>query len=304
MEKLLRDFCLRHRITALWHSPLSDHTSFRIGGPADAFLLPDTENALLKLLTFLKAQSIPFRIIGNGTNLLFADDGFRGAVISTRHMRSLSVVDTTVRAAAGVPIGILCRTLADRSLGGMASLYGIPGTVGGAILMNAGAFGGTVSDHLKYVTVFSADRGRVETRDRASLRFSYRSSALRFEKDLTVLSAEFSFPREDVEEIRQKMRQVLSKRMETQPTALPCAGSTFLRPDRGYAAEWIEKAGLSGARIGGAAVSVKHAGFIVNLGGATAEDVLTLISQIRSEVKQRFGISLEPEIEYVAASEA
>ena len=182
MEKLLREFCLQHRITALWQAPLSDHTSFRIGGPADAFLLPDTEQALLKLLVFLQEHSIPFRIIGNGTNLLFDDSGFRGAVISTRHMRNLSVMDSTVRAAAGVPIGILCRTLADRSLGGMESLYGIPGTIGGAILMNAGAFGSTVSDCLKYVTVFSAESGKVETRDRASLCFSYRSSALRAEK--------------------------------------------------------------------------------------------------------------------------
>lgn len=303
MERL-RDFCLRHRITALWRTPLSDHTSFRIGGAADAFLLPDTESALLKLLSFLKAENIPARIIGNGTNLLFDDNGFRGAVISTRHMRSLSVLGSTVRAAAGVPIGILCRTLADRSLGGMAPLYGIPGTVGGAVFMNAGAFGGTVSDYLKYATVFSAESGKVETRDRAALCFSYRSSALRTEKNLVLLSAEFSFPYEESEKIRQKMRQVLSRRMETQPTALPCAGSAFLRPERGYAAEWIEKAGLSGARIGGAAVSVKHAGFIVNLGGATASDVLALIERIQTEVEQRFGIALIPEIEYIASSKA
>lgn len=299
MEKLLRGFCLEHRISVLWNSPLSDHTSFRIGGPADAFLLPDTEGMLLSLLAFLREHEIPFRVIGNGTNLLFSDEGFRGAVISTRHMRQVTFVGETVRAASGVPIGILCRMLADRSLGGLAPLYGIPGTVGGAVVMNAGAFGSEISDYITYVSVYHAPSGRVETLTREKMHFAYRSSVLKEDKDKTVLSAEFSFPHEDSDKIREKMRQVLMRRMQTQPTALPCAGSTFLKPKEGYAAAWIEKAGLSGLRVGGAAVSLKHAGFVVNLGGATSEDVKALIAEIKETVKRRFDIDLIPEIEYI-----
>ena len=300
MEKRLREFCMRERIPALWHAPLSDYTSFRIGGPCDAFLLPDTEKTFLSLLRFLtEAEDIPFRVIGNGTNLLFSDEGYRGVVISTRHMRTVSVVGNTVIAASGTPLNVLCRVLADRSLDGFTGLYGIPGTVGGAVCMNAGAFGGTVSDFLTFVSVYQLDSGRIHTLSKKELAFSYRTSALRDKKDAVVLSAEFSFPCGNQTEIREKMRQNLSKRMETQPTALPCAGSAFLRPKEGYAASYIEKAGLKGVRVGDAAVSLKHAGFLVNLGGATATDVLTLITQIQDEVKKRFGITLVPEIEYI-----
>lgn len=298
MEKRLRQFCLERRIAVLWQAPLSDFTSFRIGGPADALLFPDTERALTELLGFLRSENIPHRVIGNGTNLLFSDHGFRGAVISSRHIRDITVTGSTVRASAGVPLGILCRTLADHALDGLAPLYGIPGTVGGAIVMNAGAFGGTIADHLAYVSVCRREGG-VTTLSREELAFSYRYSRLREQKETVLLSAEFVFPHTDSEKIREKMRQVLLERMQKQPTALPCAGSTFLKPREGYAARYIEDAGLSGYRIGGAAVSLKHAGFIVNLGGATAADVLALVAHVQNEVEKHFGITLVPEIEYV-----
>lgn len=299
MEKKLREFCLTERLPVLWNTPLSDYTSFRIGGPADAILLPDTEKAFLALLCFLKSEKIPFRVIGNGTNLLFSDDGFRGAVVSTRHVRGISILGKTARAAAGTPLNVLCRTLAEHSLDGFAPLYGIPGTVGGAVFMNAGAFGATVSDHLAFVSAYRISSGKIETFARKDLDFSYRHSAFFEQRDTIILSAEFMLPHGNQENIREKMRQNIAKRMETQPTALPCAGSTFLRPKDGYASALIEQAGLKGARVGGAAVSLKHAGFIVNLGGATAKDVLALISLIRDEVQRKFQISLTPEIEYV-----
>lgn len=299
MEKRLREYCLHERLPVLWRAPLSDYTSFRIGGPADALLLPSSEKSLLSLLCFLKKESIPFRVIGNGTNLLFSDEGFRGAIVSTRHVRGVSVIGKTARAAAGTPLNVLCRTLAEHSLDGFAPLYGIPGTVGGAIFMNAGAFGGAVSDHLDFVSVYRASSGRIETLSKRELCFSYRSSVFSTMRDAIILSAEFSFLTGNQENIREKMRQYIERRMETQPTALPCAGSAFLRPKEGYAAEWIEKAGLKGARVGAAAVSLKHAGFIVNLGGATATDVLSLLSLIKEEVACRFGITLTPEIEYI-----
>lgn len=299
MEKILREFCLKERVPVLWHAPLSDYTSFRIGGPADAVLLPNTEKELLSLLCFLKGVSIPFRVIGNGTNLLFSDEGFRGAIVSTRHVRGVSVLGQTVRAAVGTPLNVLCRTLAEHSLDGFSSLYGIPGTVGGAVFMNAGAFETTVSDFLDFVSVYRLEDGKIEALSKKDLRFSYRFSAFHEKMNEVILSAEFSFPRGLQEEIREKMRQNIEKRMETQPTALPCAGSAFLRPKDGYAASWIEKAGLKGARVGAAAVSLKHAGFIVNLGGATAKDVLSLIALVKRTVEEKFGITLIPEIEYI-----
>ena len=300
MEKLLREYCLIERMPVLWKAPMSDYTSFRIGGPADAVLLPETEKSFLGVLEFLKQQKIPFRVIGNGTNLLFSDEGFRGAIVSTRHMRGIAVHENTVRVAAGTPINVLCRTLADRSLGDLTCMYGIPGTVGGAVFMNAGAFGGTVSDFLTYVSVYSCDTEKAETFARKDLDFSYRHSLFQTNKNIIILSAEFSFLRLEQEELREKMRQNIERRTETQPTSLPCAGSVFLRPDHFSAAVLIEKAGLKGARIGGAAVSLKHAGFIVNLGGATAEDVMSLIDLIQKKVKDSFGVTLLTEIEYVS----
>lgn len=299
MEKRLREFCLTERLSVLWRAPLSDYSSFRIGGPADAVLFPDTERGFLSLLRFLTQEDIPFRVIGNGTNLLFSDQGFRGAIVSTRRVRGISISGKTARAAAGTPLNVLCRTLAEHSLDGFSALYGIPGTVGGAVFMNAGAFGCCVSDYLSFVSLYRTQSGKIETVARDRLRFSYRSSVFQTQRDAVILSAEFSLPHGNQENIREKMRQNIAKRVETQPTALPCAGSAFLRPKDGYAADLIERAGLKGARVGGAAVSLKHAGFIVNLGGATAEDVLGLIAFIRETVEERFGILLVPEIEYV-----
>ena len=296
---LLRDFCYRNDVVALWDTPMSDHTSFRIGGPADALLMPDSEKKLIDSVAFLRREKIPYRLIGNGTNLLVSDAGFRGAIVCTRHIRSVSAVGCTVRASTGTPLNVLCRTLADLSLGGMESVYGIPGTVGGALVMNAGAFGGEISDALQFVSVFHPETGRIETVRASEAGFAYRKSIFKESPFAPILSAEFLLCYRNTEKIREKMKQILKCRMEKQPTALPSAGSTFLRPSVGYAAQWIEEAGLRGYRVGGAAVSIKHTGFIVNLGGATARDVLCLIEKIRDTVEKRFGVLLTPEIEYI-----
>ena len=218
-------------------------------------------------------------------------------------MRTVSVVGNSVIAASGVPLNVLCRVLADRSLDGFSGLYGIPGTVGGAVYMNAGAFGATVSDYITFVSVYCTDTGKIQTYSQKELAFSYRYSALQDRKNAVILSAEFAFPCGNQQDIREKMRQNLSKRMATQPTALPCAGSVFLRPKEGAAAQYIEKAGLKGETVGGAAVSLKHAGFIVNLGGASAQDVLSLIARVQNKVEKQFGIQLVPEIEYIGSTE-
>ncbi len=295
----LREFCLKRHIAVLWDVPMADYTSFRIGGKTDAFLFPSTEAELVALVTFLSEEQIAFRIIGNATNLLVSDDGFRGALVTTRHVRSVSVSGITVRAACGTPINVLCRTLAEFSLSGMEHLYGIPGTIGGAVFMNAGAFDHSVSDSLSFVSVLDLLNGRTAVVSKKDCAFSYRNSLFRENANLVILSADFTCSPVDCGVVREKMKHVLKIRMEKQPTALPSAGSVFLKPKGHYAGKLIEDAGLMGARVGGAAVSVKHGGFIVNLGGATAKDVLDLITHIKKEVFACFGVTLETEIEYI-----
>ncbi len=295
----LREFCLKKQVAVLWDVPMADYTSFRIGGKVDALLFPDTEAELVSLLAFLLETEIPFRVIGNATNLLVSDHGFRGALVTTRHIRSVSVSGTTARAACGTPLNVFCRTLAEFSLSGVEDLYGIPGTVGGAVFMNAGAFGALISDNLSFVSVLDARNGETAVVSRKECHFSYRDSFFRENKHLIILSADFTCRPSNCGTVREKMKNVLKIRMEKQPTALPSAGSVFLKPKGHYAGQLIEDAGLMGARVGGAAVSVKHAGFIVNLGGATAADVLDLIAYIKKEVFARFGVRLETEIEYI-----
>ena len=298
MQKL-REFCLKHHLATLWNVPMSDYTSFRIGGMADALLFPDTEAQLVLVLTYLLKTEIPFRVIGNATNLLVSDRGFRGALITTRHIRSVSVSGTTARASCGTPLNVLCRTLADLSLGGLEDLYGIPGTVGGAIYMNAGAFGASVADTLAFVSVLNTETEKTEVVSRKNCDFAYRKSFFQKNKHLVVLSADFSLSPAPCGAIREKMQRILQERMERHPTALPSAGSAFLKPPNGYAGRLIEEAGLVGTRVGGAAISVKHAGFIVNLGGATAQDVLDLMQFVQTKVKQHSGVELVAEIEYI-----
>lgn len=298
MQKL-REFCLKKHIAVLWNVPMSDYTSFRIGGKADALLFPDTESELVLLLSFLLQSDISFRVIGNASNLLVSDKGFRGALITTRHIRSVSVSGTTVRAACGTPINVFCRALAEFSLSGIEDLYGIPGTVGGAVFMNAGAFEHSVADTLSFVSVYNLKTDKTEVFSREGCDFSYRNSIFRQNPHLIILSADFSCIPAPCGHTREKMKHILKLRMEKQPTALPSAGSAFLKPQGNYAGRLIEEAGLVGARVGGAAVSVKHAGFIVNLGGATAADVIDLIEYIKAEVFKQSGILLKPEIEYL-----
>ncbi len=297
--KRLREFCLHHHITALWQAPMADYTSFRIGGKADAFILPDSEAVLGDTVGFLKKEGIPFRIIGNGTNLLVSDGGYRGALITTRHIRSVFVNGEEAKAGCGAPISVLCRRLADFGLTGLERLYGIPGTVGGAVYMNAGAYGGHMSDVVSLVSVLDTKEGENIAFHAADCLFSYRSSLFAKERQYVILSVELKLKRDKEANVRERMRRYLSMRMDKQPTALPSAGSAFLRPEGYYAGKLIEEAGLSGYRVGGAAVSIKHAGFIVNLGGATAKDVCDLMRHVTERVKEAFGVALVPEIEYI-----
>ena len=298
MQKL-RKFCLDLQIPTVWNAPMSDYTTFRIGGYADALVFPDSEEELLRLLIFLKAEELPFRVLGNASNLLVSDGGFRGVLVTSRHIRSVSRVGSTVRAACGTPINVLCRTMADASLDGLADLYGIPATVGGAVFMNAGAFGTSIGKTVDFVTAFNVENGKTETISKKDCEFAYRKSVFSRRRELIVLSATFKAVKGETEKIREKMKDALRVRSEKHPVALPSAGSVFKKHEGQGAGALIESAGLKGLRVGGAAVSDKHAGFIVNLGGATAKDVLSLIAIIKERVYEKHGVLLNTEIEYV-----
>lgn len=297
--RALREFCVSSHIVGLWDAPLSLYSSFRIGGRADALLFPANEEELSRLLVFLSNEKICFRVIGNATNLLFSDEGYRGALVTTRHMRSLSQDGNGVRSAAGVSLNDLIRFSSERGLCGMEALYGIPGTVGGALYMNAGAFGAEISSFLSFVNVWDKSVLQMRVLKSESCGFGYRESAFSAKGDWVILSATFHLERGTREKSRALMHEFLKKRQERQPLAFPSAGSVFRRPEGHYVGALVERAGLLGKRIGNAAVSEKHGGFIVNLGGATAKDVLALVALIKKEIYERFGVALSLEIEYI-----
>ena len=277
----------------LYDEPMAGHTSWRVGGPADLFFTPA---ALEDLKSFLAALpgDLPVHFIGLGSNLLVRDGGIRGAVVSTRALPKAIVRldDERVRVAVGVPCAALARRSARWKLGPAAFLAGIPGTVGGALAMNAGAFGGETWNNVESVTTI--DRyGGVYTRARTEFSSGYRTVC--GPANEWFLDATFRFEAEE-ESDPSALRAMLRKRGETQPLGLPSAGSVFRNPPGNYAGQLIERAGLKGARVGAAEVSRKHANFIVNTGSATAADIERLIERLRAEVEQRTGVALELEV--------
>ena len=278
--------------------PLSAYTSFRIGGPAELMLFPENAQMLRDLLDFCgKTQTVPF-ILGKGSNMLIADDGMPGVTICTERMQACSLLsETEISCECGLPLSKLCLFAQSQGLTGLEFAYGIPGSVGGAVFMNAGAYGGEIKDVLSCVT--SADRhGRQHVHTREDLELGYRTSVFHRVEEI-VLSGIFQLQKGDPDEIRAKMDEILQRRKDKQPLNFPSAGSTFKRPEGYFAGALIEQCGLKGFRIGGAEVSEKHAGFVINRGGASAKDVLTLIETIRDTVFQQTGVMLEPEIRIV-----
>lgn len=276
--------------------PLFKHTSFKIGGPCEVFALPKTEEELSCLLAWAKRQGITPAILGSGTNVLAADEGYRGLVVCTRAMGETleQAGDTVLRASAGVTLARLASFAASLGLSGLEFAHGIPGSVGGGLYMNAGAYGG----EMKQVTIstkYMDMAGETHALEGEAQDFSYRHSAFTG-KPWIITEGTFHLTPRPEAEIREAMQTLLEKRRASQPLELPSAGSTFKRPAGGYAAALIDQAGLKGFRVGDAAVSEKHAGFVVNLGKATAEDVLTLIEEIKRRVYETSGILLEPEV--------
>ena len=287
---LLPDMQLR------FDEPMAAHTSFRIGGNAEVMAFPKNSEELSGLLKTSALLDVKPAILGAGTNVLAPDEGIRGLVICLKDclagMERLD--DRRIRVMAGVTMTRAAVFAANQGLSGMEFAHGIPGSVGGGIYMNAGAYGGELSDICQSVDVMDMD-GNLTTFTREQMGFSYRHSILE-EQPGIVVSAVFALESKPEEEIRAKMKELQAKRSASQPLDLPSAGSAFKRPVGGYAAALIDQAGLKGYTVGGAAISTKHAGFAVNLGGATAKDVRDLLEQVSDIVFEKFRIRLEPEV--------
>ena len=281
------------------NEPMSKHTTFKTGGNADIMIFPNSVAQLSELLKFCTERNIQPLILGNGSNLLVSDEGVRRPVISIGEgFDELRLLDeTTVYAGAGTPLIRLCKFALEHALSGLEFAYGIPGSVGGAVFMNAGAYGGEMRD-----VVSSAEhltlRGESGAFDAEALQFGYRHSVYK-EQLCVITGAVFRLQKRDPQQILEKMQDLLQRRKDKQPLEYPSAGSVFKRPEGYFAGALIEQSGLKGRRIGGAAVSEKHAGFIVNLGGATTQDVLDLIRVCQQTVDEKFGVRLETEIQMV-----
>lgn len=282
------------------NEPLSNYTSFRIGGPADYYMEPLDKDDLVRLVTYLQEKTIPFVLIGNGSNLLVSDEGVRSAVINLeRGLSKLSADGNTVTAEAGVRMARFVDFCIQRGLRGVEMLPGIPGTIGGAVIMNAGAYGGEISDYLVEVEVLRD--GKILRVKKEDAGFAYRRSG--FYRDI-VLSALFQLPSGDKAELMKLRRELLIKRNQSQPLNFPNSGSVFKNPEGTFAAKLIEDAGLKGKKFGGAQISEKHGNFIVNTGKAAALDVLALIRLARKTVAEKFGITLELEVKLLGFPEA
>ena len=280
----------------LFNESMAKHTSFRIGGPAEVFLLPKSVEELSCVLKGTNALGIVPRILGAGTNVLAPDEGLPGLTICLKDALDTmeELPDGRIRVAAGVTMTRAAVFAASRNLGGMEFAHGIPGTVGGGVYMNAGAYGGEIKDICSSVDVLSSN-GVLTTLTAEDMNFSYRHSRLEDEGGI-VVSAVFQLSAKPEDEVRRCMQELMSKRKASQPLDMPSAGSAFKRPVGGYAAALIDQAGLKGFQVGGAAISQKHAGFAVNMGDATAADVKALLEQVSDRVYQQSGIRLEPEV--------
>lgn len=278
--------------------PLSAHTTFKIGGPAAVFAQPVQEDQLCGAIALCKELSVPYYVLGNGSNILFGDKGWSGAVICLAKLRGeVHQEGNTLWAPAGMPLNMLCMAALRASLAGLEFAYGIPGTVGGAVYMNAGAYGGEMKDILSSVTVLK-ENGEEEVILADQLQMGYRTSVIK-EKGYVVLEAVLHLEKGDAGQIAGRMEELKRKRVEKQPLEFPSAGSTFKRPEGYFAGKLIMDAGLRGYRVGGASISEKHCGFVVNDQEATARDIRTLMEDVQRIVRERFQVELEPEVKFL-----
>lgn len=277
--------------------PMSEHTTFEVGGPADLFVEPVTSEQICEVVEICREAGVDFRVIGRGSNLLVSDDGFRGVVICTAGALDNAGVDgRTMRCDAGVSLADAAEMACELGLSGLEFASGIPGTVGGAVFMNAGAYDGQIADVIGEARVLDPETGEIFDLSAKELELGYRTSKVRRD-GLVCLWATFNLKPGEMENIRATIDDLTARREEKQPLEMPSAGSTFKRPEGYFAGKLISDAGLRGCKVGGAQVSEKHAGFVVNAGGATAADILNLIRHVQDEVRSQFGVELEPEVQ-------
>lgn len=280
------------------NEPMKNHTSFKTGGEVDVYIKADSAENIIKAVNVLKEENVGYIIIGNGSNLLVSDKGVAGVVIEIGSlMNNITVNGTRIYAQAGALLSSLSAAAADNSLTGLEFASGIPGSVGGAVFMNAGAYDGEIKDVIVYADVIDKN-GEIKRVSKDELKLSYRSSAVEKE-GLIVIGAEFELTEGSKDAIREKMADFAGRRRDKQPLNYPSAGSTFKRPEGYFAGKLIEDAGLKGKTIGGAQVSEKHAGFIINTGNAKSDDIIELIDCCIETVYNKFGVKLEPEVRFI-----
>lgn len=299
-EEVIRDVCEKYFCKYEKNCEMSRHTTFKTGGAADFAVYPDSIESLKGICVALDSLKVKYMVVGNGSNLLFPDEGFRGVAVITTTMKNAEVVGNTIKADCGASLIKLSVMARDNSLKGFEFAYGIPGSVGGAVYMNAGAYGSEISDILKSCRVYDRESGEILSFCNSECDFSYRNSI--FEKGKNryiILDAEFELEEGNTDEIGVLMEDYMSRRRDKQPLEYPSAGSAFKRTEGYFTAKLIDDAGLKGYTIGGAQVSEKHAGFIINKGNATANDVKSLMKHIKDTVKEKFGVDIEGEIRIV-----
>lgn len=292
----LESFVPRENI--LLQERMAGHTTFRIGGCADCFVQLENETQLKGIQRYLGLAEIPYFVLGNGSNLLVSDDGFRGVVLQIgRRMSGISVEGRRIIAKAGATMAQAAHAAWENGLTGLEFAAGIPGTVGGGVIMNAGAYGGEMAQVVTRVSVVNG-QGEVMELDNETMEFGYRTSSIK-NKRFAVTEVVFSLERGDKEAIGARMEELGARRREKQPLEYPSAGSTFKRPEGYFAGTLIDQCGLKGRTVGGAQVSEKHAGFIINRGGASCADIKELIRQVQAVVGEKTGVRLEPEVKFV-----
>lgn len=275
--------------------PMAKHTTFRVGGPADYFVSPADSVEVKNLTELCKAEGVPYYIVGNGSNLLVSDKGYRGVIIAIgREMSRIEVRENEIRAQAGALMSQIAAAALENELAGFEFASGIPGTIGGAAVMNAGAYGGEMKDVIWQVTVLDGE-GNTLVLSQDELEFGYRTSIV-MKRGYIVLEVCIRLEKGNREDIFMKMEDFKQRRISKQPLEYPSAGSTFKRPEGYFAGKLIQDAGLRGFTVGGAQVSEKHSGFVINKGGATAQDVNSLMQEVSDRVYKEFGVRLEPEV--------
>ena len=275
--------------------PMKIHTTFRVGGPASYFVTPETEEEVAKVIEVCTQENVPYYIVGNGSNLLVSDQGYEGVIIQIyKQMNRVEITENEIHAQAGALLSVIANRAMEAELTGFEFAAGIPGTLGGACVMNAGAYGGEMKDVLKEVTVLT-DEGEFLTIPKEELELGYRTSVIA-KKGYIVIEAVLELKSGNADEIRAYMDELKEKRITKQPLEYPSAGSTFKRPEGYFAGKLIQDADLRGFQVGGAQVSEKHCGFVINKDHATAADIVELMQQVSDRVEEKFGVKLEPEV--------